>query len=266
VRRRSRAVLFAADVIDLHSHVLPSIDDGPKTLDGSLELAKAAQAGGTTTLLATPHVNARYPNDAATIARLVAELSARLRADGIALEVRPGAEIAITQVAELDPAELGALGLGGGPWLLVEPPFTPISSGVDAILYELLRRGHRVLIAHPERSPAFQRDPEMLVGLVRAGVLTSLTAGSLTGQFGNTARRFAHGLLEHNLAHNLASDAHDHLRRPPTMAAALRLAGPPELGVWLTHDVPAAILAGAEIPARPLPQARTSRLPWRRSA
>ena len=265
-RRLGRAVLFAADVIDLHSHVLSGIDDGPKTIDGSLDIARAAKDGGTTTLLATPHVSSRYPNDAATIARLVSELSARLDAEGIALEVRPGAEIAITRVAELDADELRSLSLGGGPWLLVEPPFTPIASGVDAIVHDLLRREHRVLLAHPERSPAFQRDPEMLVGLVRAGVLTSITAGSLTGQFGNTARRFAQTLLEHGLVHNVASDAHDHLRRPPKLAQALGLAGPPELGEWLVREVPAAILAGREIPARPLARARASRLPWRRSA
>lgn len=253
-------------MIDLHSHVLPSIDDGPKTLDGSLEIARAAQAGGTATLLATPHVSSRYPNDAATISRLVAQLSAALRAERIALEVRPGAEIAITRVAEIDPEELQSLSLGGGPWLLIEPPFTPVSSGVNAIVHDLLRRGHSVLIAHPERSPAFQRDPDMLVGLVRAGALTSITAGSLTGQFGNTARRFSRTLLDRGLVHNLASDAHDHVRRPPTMAHALRMAGPPELGAWLTQEVPAAILAGEEIPARPARPVRASRLPWRRGA
>jgi protein-tyrosine phosphatase len=251
-------------VIDLHSHVLAGIDDGPKAIEGSLELARVAIDSGIETLLATPHVSTRYPNDAQTIAGLVKLLRERLRAEGLALELRAGAEIAITRVAEIDPAELHALSLGGGPWLLIEPPFTPIASGVDAIVRDLLRRGHRVLLAHPERCPAFHRDPEMLSSLVREGVLTSLTAGSLTGQFGNEARRFAQQLLEAELAHNVASDAHDHLRRPPRIEEALRLAGGPELGAWLTHEVPAAILAGEEIPSRPAAAARPRRLPWRR--
>ncbi|MBA3810006.1 MAG: hypothetical protein H0X28_16660 [Solirubrobacterales bacterium] len=251
-------------MIDLHSHVLPGIDDGPKTIEGSLELARVALASGISTLLATPHASSRYPNDAQGIEQLVEQVRERLREQGIALELRAGAEIAITRIAEIAPAELHALSLGGGPWLLVEPPFTPIATGVDSIVRDLLRRGHRVLLAHPERCPAFHRDPEMLALLVREGVLTSLTAGSLTGQFGSEARRFALGLLESELAHNIASDAHDHLRRPPVMDAALEAAGPPALGEWLTREVPAAILGGEEIPIRPAAVTRPRRVPWRR--
>jgi protein-tyrosine phosphatase len=251
-------------VIDLHSHVLPGIDDGPRAIEGSLELARVAIESGTGTLLATPHVNRRYPNQAGTIAELVDQVRARLREQGLALDLRAGAEIAITRVAEIEPAELHELSLGGGPWLLIEPPFTPVATGVDSIVRDLLRRGHRVLLAHPERCPAFHRKPEMLESLVHEGVLTSLTAGSLTGQFGGEARRFALQLLESGLAHNVASDAHDHLRRPPSIGEALRLAGGDALGEWLTWEVPAAILAGEEIPSRPAAAARPRRLPWRR--
>jgi len=98
-------------VIDLHCHVLPGIDDGPETIEGSLALARAASAGGTRTLVATPHVNLRYPNDAATIARLVGELNERLAAERIAIEVRPGAEIALTSAINMAPARLAELGL-----------------------------------------------------------------------------------------------------------------------------------------------------------
>src|ERR1039457_237247 len=93
-------------MIDLHCHVLPGIDDGPETIEGSLELARAAVATGTRVLLATPHVSWSYPNDAETIASLVDELNARLTAEGIALEVRAGAELAMTRVIDIAPAEL----------------------------------------------------------------------------------------------------------------------------------------------------------------
>jgi protein-tyrosine phosphatase len=251
-------------VIDLHSHVLPGIDDGPRAIEGSVALARVALDSGIETLLATPHVSPRYPNDAHTIAQLVEQVRERLSVEGIALELPAGAEIAITRLAEIEPAELHALSLGAGPWLLIEPPFTPVASGVDSIVRDLLRRGHRVLLAHPERCPAFHRDPAMLAALVREGVLTSLTAGSLTGQFGNEARRFALAMIGSELAHNLASDAHDHLRRPPRLGEALRLAGPPALGEWLSQEVPAAILAGEEIPSRPAAIPRARRLLWRR--
>jgi protein-tyrosine phosphatase len=262
-------------VIDLHCHVLPGIDDGPATMDAALALARAAAAGGTRVLVATPHVNWRYRNEPQAIAGLVAELNARLAqaeiatAEGVALEVRPGAEIALTQIAGIDPAQLAGLGLGGGRWLLVEPPFTPVATNIDGLLLELRRAGHSVVLAHPERCPAFQRNPTMLRELVDAGILTSVTAGSFGGQFGSEARRLALSLAREALLHNVASDAHDDTKRPPQIAAELAQAGLAPLTEWLTETVPAAILGGGEIPQRPavsLPDVERQRrwLPLRR--
>jgi protein-tyrosine phosphatase len=241
-------------MIDLHTHVLPGIDDGPPTIEGALEIARLAAAGGTRVLVATPHVNWRYRNDAATIAAGVADLNERLAAeeivtaDGGVLSVRAGAEIALTLIPELQDAELRTLALGGGPWLLVEPPFTPVAPHLDALLLELQHRGHRIVLAHPERCPAFQRDPPMLRGLVEAGMLTSITAGSLGGRFGKEARRVALALAHDGLLHNVASDTHDTVNRTPEIAAELAAAGLAPLAQWLTAAVPAAILDGRELP------------------
>ena len=79
-------------MIDLHSHVLPGIDDGPPTFEGSMALARVAVAAGVRTLVATPHISRRYPNTAETIHGLVGEVNSLLSAEGLALEVRPGAE------------------------------------------------------------------------------------------------------------------------------------------------------------------------------
>ncbi len=261
-------------MIDLHTHVLPGIDDGPPTLEGSLELARLAAAAGTRTLVATPHVSWSHRNDAATIATRVAALNERLAAEevltaaGSVLEVRAGAEIALTLAPELQDAELHALGLGGGPWLLVEPPFTPVAPNLDALLLELQHRGHRIVLAHPERCPAFQRDPPLLRRLVRAGMLTSITAGSLGGRFGKEARRLALALAHEGLLHNVASDTHDAVNRTPEIAPELESAGLAPLAHWLTVAVPTAILDGdSEIPPAPpaLPQEpqRTPRGWWR---
>jgi protein-tyrosine phosphatase len=256
-------------MIDLHCHVLPGIDDGPETIEDSLELARAASADGTRTLVATPHVSRRYPNDAATIARLVALVNAHLAAAEIAVEVRPGAEIALTSAADMAPEELGRLALGGaGGWLLIEPPFTPSASGIDTLVFDIVRRGYRVVLAHPERCPAFHRDRAVLESIVHAGVLTSITAGSLVGSFGGDVRRFALGLIRDGLVYNVASDAHDHVTRPPEIAAALRQARLQGLAGWLTSEVPEAILADREIPPPPVGaieqlQARSSKRWWR---
>jgi protein-tyrosine phosphatase len=238
-------------VIDLHCHVLAGIDDGPATIDGSLALARVAAAEGIATLVATPHVNSRFANRAASIRALSDELDARLRAEGIGVAVLPGAEIAISAVSETDPDELARLGLGGGEYLLLEPPYTPVVAGVDAIVHSVLRRGHRVVLAHPERCPGFRRNPAMLVELVRGGVLTSVTASSLVGRFGSEVRRFALLLLERGLAHNVTSDAHDHENRPPGIAGPLRAIGAQGLEDWLVRAVPEAVLAGREPPPRP---------------
>ncbi len=252
----------------MHTHVLPGIDDGPETLAGSVALARAAAATGTTTLMATPHVSFHYPNTAARIAELVEEVNAHLRAERIAVTVIAGAEIAMSSLADIAPEELTRLGLGGGPWLLVEPPFSPVASGLDAILIDLVSRGHRVLLAHPERCPAFHRDPALLATLVRSGIRTSITAGSLVGRFGGEVQRFTLALARQGLIHNVASDAHNEARRPPGIAAELRRSGLEPLAQWLTHDVPSAILEGGEIPARPtvaLPDLEPSRRPrWLR--
>jgi protein-tyrosine phosphatase len=256
-------------VIDLHCHVLPGIDDGPENIEESVVLAREAARAGTRVLVATPHVSSRYRNDPERIARLVGELNERLISEAIELLVRPGAEIALAHARSSDLAELGRLTLGGGPWLLVEPPFSPAATGIETMLRDLLRSGARIVLAHPERSPAFQRDPRLLRSLVADGILNSITAGSLTGRFGDGVRRFALRLLREGLVHNVASDAHDRYSRPPGIAAELDQAGAGALADWLTRQVPQAILDGTEIPSRPdvaLGEISLSRAWWRRLA
>jgi protein-tyrosine phosphatase len=241
-----------APVIDLHCHVLAGIDDGPESIEGSLALARIAAELGTRTIVATPHVSFRYRNDSATIARLVRETNAAIADAGLALDVVAGAEVALTRAAELPREELFALSLGRGPWVLLECPFTPIATGLDTLIHLLEEGDHRVILAHPERCPAFHRDPDMLSSLVQGGVLTSITAGALVGRFGRPVKRFALELADAEMIHNVASDAHDTAQRSPSMGAELEQSGLTGLAEWLTDAVPAAILAGEEeIPPRP---------------
>ncbi len=238
-------------MIDLHCHVLPAIDDGPEIIEESVVMARAAQAAGTTILVATPHVSRSYPNDVETIAQRVQQLRALIETEGLDVELRAGAEVALTRAIHMEAAELEQYSLGGGPWLLVEPPFNPGARELDVHFSRLQQRGHRILLAHPERCPAFQRDPATLRALVDSGCLASLTAGSLVGRFGETVRRFSLRLLREGLAHNVASDAHDLYARPPGARAELEQSGAGELADWLVCEVPAAILDGTAIPPRP---------------
>jgi protein-tyrosine phosphatase len=247
-------------LIDLHCHVLPGIDDGPGNLGEALQLARAAVEAGTRVIVATPHVNHAYPeNDAARIAGAVAEFNRMLGAAQLELEVRTGAEVALTRAAELPADELTALRLGGGPFLLVECPGTPSTAGFAPALEAIAAQGHRILLAHAERIPAFQREPHVLEALVDAGMLVQLTAASIAGRFGDPVRDFAQRLLQAGLVHDVASDAHAAERRGPGIAAYLEEAG------WGSHvghfacDVPLAILAGEPIPPMPPPPRRPRR-------
>jgi protein-tyrosine phosphatase len=112
-------------------------------------------------------------------------------------------------------------------------------------------RGHRVLLAHPERCPIFLRSPELLIELVAEGMLTQVTAGALNRRYGRTVRDFARLLMDRQVVHVIASDGHGR-SRPARIRAELEQAGvDPRLGGWLARDVPAALLVGRDLPARP---------------
>lgn len=243
-------------MIDLHCHLLPGIDDGPPDMNGALALARGQVQAGVRLVTVTPHVTWDLPaNDAPRIRAAVDELRGALAAAAIELEILTGAEIAITRAADFDDAQLSALSIGGdSPWLLVESPLSPAAVGFEAVLHHLQVRGHRILLAHPERCPAFQRDPAMLERCVEAGMLTSITAGALVGRFGARVRAFAFELAASGLIHNVASDAHDAIRRPPGIRAELEAAGLASQCEWWTTAVPAALIAGAtELPSAPPP-------------
>ncbi len=253
-------------MIDLHCHPLPAIDDGPATMADALALARAAQASGIRTLVATPHVTTSHPeNDGPRIAAAVAEVGAVLAGEGIAVELVPAAEVAAPRALELGDDELGALRLGEGPWLLLECPLSPVGSRqFPAAARAIAARGFPIVLAPPERSPAFLGEPRRrLAPLVADGMVVQLTAGAFVGRFGRHVRDAALELLRGGLVHNVASDAHDAVGRPPSIAAELDAVGFGEWIPWLTGDVPQAILAGGAIPPPP-PQPSVQPSGWRR--
>ena len=253
-------------MIDLHCHILPGIDDGPDTIDDTIALARAAVAAGTRTIVATSHVSPNYPNTAATIATGVAEVNARLGAEGIPLEVVAGGEVATTIIDALAPAEIGALRLGGGPWLLVESPFTTVVHTLPILLGLLRDAGHQIVLAHPERCPGFHRRPDVLAALIAdLGVMTSVTAGALVGRFGRDVERFVLEMARLGQIHNVASDAHDCHRRPPPIAEPLERCGLGPHIELLTEVVPRSILDGSDMPEHPgglLPPRHRRRRGW----
>jgi protein-tyrosine phosphatase len=251
-------------VIDLHSHVLPGVDDGAVDLAGSLDILRAAAEDGIAKLAATPHVRDDYPTTAATMERLVEEVSAAARGEGIPVEVLRGGELDIAMIDALDDAELRRFGLGGNPrLLLVEFPYSGWPVDLRERVFQLATRGYEVVLAHPERNANVQEQPERLRPLVEAGVWVQLTAASIDGRLGRRPEACAHALLDARLAHVIASDAHAPAIRAIGMTSAAEAVGDDALAAWLTNHVPAALFAGYAVPSRP-EQPRRSRLSLRR--
>ncbi|HEX6713815.1 MAG TPA: CpsB/CapC family capsule biosynthesis tyrosine phosphatase [Thermoleophilaceae bacterium] len=236
-------------MIDLHSHLLPGIDDGAPDMEASVAMGRAAVAGGVDAIVATPHVSLMYRNDPLTFGERVAQVQAALDAADVELRVHKGAELSHAMLLELSDESLAACVLGDGDFILFEPPLNGPVPFIDRMVSDLQQKGFKVLIAHPERIGAFQRRIDLVDKLVVQGCLTSVTAGSVAGQFGGTVKRFTQELFARGLVHNLASDAHDAEWRSPALRPTLEqaVAELPELEGrldYLTVEVPQAILAG----------------------
>jgi protein-tyrosine phosphatase len=250
-------------VIDLHTHVLPGIDDGPADLAGSLELARAAVAAGTEVMAATPHIDHVHGVVPEEVGERAARLQAELDERSIPLRIVAGGEVAATRVFDLDEPELADVAIGDGPWVLLECPLAP-GSILEPAVERVRGLGFEVLLAHPERSPEILAEPEQLERLVELGCLASITDASLRGRFGGPPREAALLFLERGLVHDVASDAHSAFSRAPGLregleAAGRELPGVGELAGWLTGDVPAAIVAGTAIPEAPAVELRRRR-------
>jgi len=232
-------------VIDLHAHILPAIDDGPPTTEAALEMARTAVAAGTRAIAATSHVAHVFSLDPQQIVHGREMLAARLAYEGIELELLAGGEVAHDRLPDLDDDTLRTLTLGGGPYVLLECPFAPIDDGLEPLVDDLHERGFEVLLAHPERSASFQRDPGLLAALVDQGALAQVTVGSLTGHFGGVPQRTAEMMVRERLVHVLASDAHDVAGRAPVLDVNGALTA--DQYERMTTAVPEAIVAGQPV-------------------
>jgi protein-tyrosine phosphatase len=239
-------------VIDLHTHILWGLDDGARSVDESLDMARAALEDGIDALSATPHVRDDFPTTPAEMEARLAELRAALEDAGIALELLPGGELALDRLLRLEGEELRRFGLAGNPHvLLLEFPYTGWPIGLADQLFSLSRGGTTPVLAHPERNPEVQRDPEKLRPLVDAGALVQVTAASVEGRLGKKPKAAGLALVQLGLAHMLASDAHAPDVRAIGLSAAARAVGGGALAEWLTEGVPRAIVSGSALPARP---------------
>lgn len=235
-------------MIDLHTHVLPGLDDGAADIEEAVALCRAAAAEGITALAATPHVRDDYPTTPKQISQRLAELR---EAVGEVIRVLPGAELALDELQR--PAdELARFALAGNPrYLLVETPYVGWPLNIRSLFSDLRAVGIVPVLAHPERNLDVQLRPQLLEPLVADGMLIQLTAASVDGRHGRAAANCARDLLERRLAHLLASDAHGPSIRAIGFAAAVDELQDAALAQWLTVDVPGSIVEHRPLPPRP---------------
>ena len=248
-------------MIDLHSHLLPGLDDGPAEEADSVALAAEVAAAGVRVIAATPHLRQDFPAvQVSELAGRVAALQARITAAGVDIEVVSGGEVDVLWAQGASDEDLRAASYGGrGTDLLVETPYGELPGMFEDLLFKIRVRGFRILLAHPERNPSFQADPERLVRLVDGDVLVQLTAASIVG--GGRSGRLSQRLIADGHAHVIGGDLH----RPGGRRAMLRdavaaVAG--DRGEWMVTEAPAAILAGRPLP--PAPEGEVRRRSWLR--
>lgn len=250
-------------IVDLHTHILPGIDDGPAELVGSVAMSDIAQADGVSVLVATPHLRPDYPAVIpGELPERIAETQAALGRYSIEVLIERGAEIDLNVALALDAEALKAVSLGGnGVDLLIETPHSNLTDSFEDLIAEVQRKGFRVTLAHPELNPDLQTTPSRVGRLVESGALVQLSASSLIAKRRSRARSAALGLLEAGWAHVVASDAHAPRWRPPTLKSQVDecIRSHREWAAvleWAISAAPSAILAGEPLPPRPAVERR----------
>ncbi|WP_100010084.1 tyrosine-protein phosphatase [Lentibacillus sediminis] len=197
-------------MIDIHSHILPGVDDGAQTEEDSLAMARQAVEQGIHTIIATPHhKNGNYENERDTIITHVGILNDLFAKEDIPLEVLPGQELRINGQIIEDIGRGEILALNKTKYLFVEFPSTSVPRYATQMLFDIQVAGYTPVIVHPERNRQLLEHPGQLYEFVRNGALTQLTAGSVIGKFGKNIQKFTHQLIEANQTHFIASDAHN---------------------------------------------------------
>jgi protein-tyrosine phosphatase len=210
-------------MIDIHCHILPGIDDGAKNIEDSLIMAKQAAKEGIHTIIATPHLNNQYENRKHLIIRKVNELNQALQENAIDVKILPGQEPRIYGeiIEDFDRNEIQTL--NNSQYLFIEFPSSHVPRYTERLLFDIQVKGLTPIIVHPERNSEIIERPEVLFKLVEKGALTQLTASSLCGYFGKNIKNFSIQLIESNLTHFIASDAHNVVNRSFKMDEAFSL-------------------------------------------
>jgi protein-tyrosine phosphatase len=264
-------------MIDLHTHILPGLDDGAKTLEESVQMCWMSFRDGVRTIVATPHtLNGLYLNDRDIILKKVDELNEALIHCGLRISdcgiknskseidfssinsefripnsefrILPGSDVRLCEntLSHLDQGKVMTIS-DSKKYLFLEFPFQGIPHQAEEIIFQVMQRGMIPIITHPERNIELGQRPRRYYEMIRKGCLGQVTAMSLTGELGPRIKQVAERLLTNRLIHFIASDAHSLDGRPPILSEAVRVAGKivgKEEAQKMVTEYPQAILDG----------------------
>ncbi len=241
-------------MIDVHCHILPGVDDGPRTLEEAVAMCRMAAADGCEAMIATPHQRRGewWNADREGLSALAGELQGAV---GAGFRVLLGGEVHVDSglLAEVEklPEGGGILPLAGSRYLLIEFGAFGTAEAASHLVHELVVAGWRPIVAHPEFIPWLAEDPGLVARLVSLGALTQVTAMSLTGDFGRRPQADSFALLNAGLVHFVASDSHGTRRRPPGLKRAYSIVA----GRWgeplarrLVAENPRAVVENRSLP------------------
>jgi protein-tyrosine phosphatase len=245
-------------MIDIHTHIIPNLDDGPPDMETSIGIGRLAANEGITAIISTSHSEEGAAVGLAGMRMRLDVVRAAWQQAGINIRLELGLEIFLqpSTTAELQSGRVWTL--AGSKYALVELPYQPWPAYAEQALFDLQLSGYRPILAHPERYTAIQADPNVMYSLAERGVLAQVTAGALLGQQGGAAKQCAEVLVRYRLVQFLSSDTHGvtERKRPPSLKPALadvqRLVGS-EQARAMVEDNPAAVLADQPLAPDPLP-------------
>lgn len=250
-------------MVDIHSHILPGIDDGAPTFDISLQMARMAAEAGTTDIVASPHANTSYRYEPETISDLIEKLQAGVE-NGI--KIHRGCDFHLSpqniQLALREPTRFAINGLS---YLLVEFPEVSLFHGIEDVFNNLISVGLTPIVTHPERNHHLAGDIPRLRRWVEKGIALQITAQSLLGKFGADAARWCMQMLQEGQIHVVASDGHDLVRRPPRLDEAREFLVnhfDEEFANLLLEVNPRAVIEGRPLEISPLPPRKKKRRGW----
>jgi len=210
-------------MIDMHTHILHGVDDGPKTEEESLQMLKQAVNEGITEIISTSHaLKPQFHVDYATVVKQLDNLRELIENHDIPLTLHTGQEVRINNHLDnlLNDNQLHVL--ANSKYVLIELPSNIIPSYTNDLMTKLLIAGYTPIIAHPERNRAIAENPSRLEVLIRNGAFAQITAGSLSGHFGKKTQKFSLELVRANYVHTYGSDVHNLTTRPFHFEKGLR--------------------------------------------